>query len=202
MFGFGKKHPLFDQVRRSDIQKTIRIMEAGRGRQHEAALSLLIGSLIEDMASHMVKEGPPKNFGKVINADVFTFEVLAYTATILERAVDGLADFTTDYFEEEYATAMGMIAAQADKLCGWQTKPVMIARFDEYNQPGASGMNLISTLMTVGDAAYPMIEYLRPLDFQSDDRKLQGQAVALTGIRENYATTLLAAIEEYGLDPY
>lgn len=200
MFGFGKKQPLFDAVRKSDMRKIMGILENSRGNQHNDACALLIAYLIQHMASHFVKQGPPKNFGKVINADVFAFEALAYCAHVLEANHAKLTeDDMVDGYDEQFDQAMGMLSATADKLCGWQTGMVVLARRAEYTQRDATGMNLISTLMTVGDASHPMTEYLRPLDFREDQGKLSARVYALTGIGENYATTLVRAVEEYEL---
>lgn len=200
MFGIGRMQPLFDAVRKSDLRKIMAILERSRGHQHNDVCALLIGYLIQHMASHFVKQGPPKNFGKTINADVFAFEALAYCAHVLEASHSKLTETDmVEGYEEQFEEAMAMLSATADKLCGWQTRPVVLARRDEYSQPDATGMNLISTLMTVGDASHPMTEYLRPLDFREDQGQLSARVYALTGMGETYATTLMRAVEEYEL---
>ena len=75
----------------------------------------------------------------------------------------------------------------------------MIARISEYGERDSTGMNLISTLMTIGDANVPMTQYLRPLDFRLD-AVLASRVAALTGIAPTYADTLQRAIDEYALD--
>lgn len=203
MFGFGKKTPLYDQVRKSDLRVMIALLERGRERQHEDALALLIGYMVEDMASHMVKQGPPKNHGKAINADVFTFEVLAYSAHILQSATFALAnrdyEEASDHVYQQFGSGFGMVIGTIDKRCGWQTKPVFVARLDEYRKRDSTGMNLFSTLMTVGDANVPMVFYERHMDLGLHP-EFMARIAALTGLGETYGQTLLNAITEYDLD--
>jgi len=201
MFGLGRKHPLFDRIRKSNIRPMIALLEKGRGRQHDDVLALLIGTLIEDLASHMVKQGPPKNHGKTVNADVFTFEVEAYAAHLLRSAYFAAhdEDYASDDLLDAFAKGIGMVVGSVDKTCGWQTRAVMIARISEYGERDSTGMNLISTLMTIGDANVPMTQYLRPLDFRLD-AVLASRVAALTGIAPTYADTLQRAIDEYALD--
>lgn len=77
---------------------------------------------------------------------------------------------------------MGMLSKTADTMCGWQTGMVVLARHPGYCKPDASAISLISTLLTVGDAAHPMTEYMRSLDFREDQRKLSARVHALTSL--------------------
>lgn len=203
MFGLGKKTPLFDYVKKTNLRVMIDLLERGRGRQHEDALALLIGHLVEDMASHMVKQGPPKNHGKTINADVFAFEVLAYSAHLLQAATFAIAkaDFeeASDHIYQQFGTGFGMLIATVDKRAGWQTKPVFVARFDEYGKRDSTGMNLFSTLMTVGNANVPMVFYERPMDLGLHP-EFMARIAALTSLAKTYGETLMNAIQEYDLD--
>lgn len=163
---FGKKRPLYEYVKSSTHKRPARWIDAHH--KDENALAGVIALMVADGASHLVRTGVPKNHGKAIDADVYAFEVEAYFAHVFHTAFYADTDYTkgTPYLSQQWARGFGQMCDSTDRLCGWATLPVFKARLAEYQLPDATGFNLFGTLMVVGNATTPLVEYLRPMDLQ------------------------------------
>lgn len=144
--------------------------------------------------------------GKV-NADVITFETLAFAAYQLRQsyihdddADDGFGTSLSDYMMKQFLMAMVIVSVWTDKQTGWEkTLPVMQARFDAYAENSQPGIGFFGYLMLIGSQQVPMAEYPGGMSLAMHDDLLVEIAV-IRKLAERYARQIVDINADWGFD--